>query len=605
MQIAETDFTDSGIYQRCGFCQETSGFRLRFFAYIFLYDILLKIGKYRIIKRKNMNIGKIGLQKIVSFGTLLSVPEVIDRSNSNRCRRDYDGICTPDQRETGMLCETMTDKSFMNREEYRDKVLGCWTGKNIGGTLGAPMEGKREMFDVSFYTQDLRGEPAPNDDLDLQLVWLRAIEKNGIDGIDEKILGEYWLAHITGPWNEYGVCKFNMINGFLPPLSGLCNNGQWKNSNGAWIRAEIWASLFPGEPDEVVSLAWNDACVDHAEDGIYAEIFIAALESAAFIEKDIRRLVGIALARIPENCRVARSVRLALHAFDAGSDWRSARDEIVRESSDLGWFQAPANVAFAVIGLLYGAGNFGRSVCIAVNCGDDTDCTGATCGAILGIIGGRSGIPPEWVEPIGESIRTVAVNPFRLLLPTTLDELTDRVIACRMRNENRKNVRRLQLTDGETAIAPVLHEELRKPAEAALNVLSRSSTRMSYALSYGRFSVEFEHIPVMHPGETQKLTLIFDNCLFDCRALSVSWDLPEGWSIQPGPRQMMMIRNFNQFPMEVELTAGRFSDVMIYLPVELHISDRKYPCIVTIPIQQKGAVRNEYPTEIQPVWSEV
>ena len=71
-------------------------------------------------------------------------------------------------------------KSFMNREEYRDKVLGCWTGKNIGGTLGAPMEGKRDIFDVTFYTQDLKGHPAPNDDLDLQLVWLRAIEDNGL-----------------------------------------------------------------------------------------------------------------------------------------------------------------------------------------------------------------------------------------------------------------------------------------------------------------------------------------------------------------------------------------------------------------------------------------
>jgi len=504
-----------------------------------------------------------------------------------------------------MFCETVQNKNFINQEEYRDKVLGCWTGKNIGGTLGAPMEGRREIFDISFYTQDLQGMPAPNDDLDLQLVWLRAIEKNGLYGINEKILGEYWLAHITGPWNEYGVCKFNMINGFLPPLSGLCNNSQWKNSNGAWIRSEIWACLFAGEPDEVVSFSWFDACVDHAEDGIYAEIFTAVLESMAFIEKNIRRLIEFALARIPENCRVARSVKLVLHAFDTGSDWQTIRNTVVEESSDIGWFQAPANVAFVVIGLLYGASDFGKSICIAVNCGDDTDCTGATCGAILGIIKGRSGIPTKWIEPIGESIKTVAVNPFRLFLPTTLDELTDRVIACKMRSEKRKCARQLQLTDGETVIEPVLYDELLKPSEAALSVLSRSSKCMSYELSYGNFLVKFEDLPIMSSGQTQKLTLIFDHCLFDCRAFSINWHLPEDWSIQPGPRQMMMIRNFNQFPIEIELTAGSFPDVMMYLQVELYISDRKYPCIVTVPIQQKGTVRNEYPTEIQPVWSEV
>ena len=89
-----------------------------------------------------------------------------------------------------MLNHYAPAKSFINKDIYRDKVLGCWTGKNIGGTLGAPMEGQREIFDVSFYTQDLQGNPAPNDDLDLQLVWLKAIEENGIFNINERVLGE-------------------------------------------------------------------------------------------------------------------------------------------------------------------------------------------------------------------------------------------------------------------------------------------------------------------------------------------------------------------------------------------------------------------------------
>ena len=154
-------------------------------------------------------------------------------------------------------------KSFLRLEEYRDKVLGCWTGKNIGGTLGAPMEGKHDLFDVSFYTQDLGGKPVPNDDLDLQLIWLKAVEEHGIYQVNERLLGEYWLAHITGPWNEYGVGKFNMLNGLPPPLSGLCNNERWKNSNGAWIRSEIWACLFPGEPDEDTVAVDNQTVVEN------------------------------------------------------------------------------------------------------------------------------------------------------------------------------------------------------------------------------------------------------------------------------------------------------------------------------------------------------
>lgn len=40
-------------------------------------------------------------------------------------------------------------------EDYRNKSIGCWYGKNIGGTLGAPMEWKRQINDVSFYVQEL------------------------------------------------------------------------------------------------------------------------------------------------------------------------------------------------------------------------------------------------------------------------------------------------------------------------------------------------------------------------------------------------------------------------------------------------------------------
>ena len=32
-----------------------------------------------------------------------------------------------------------------NKAELRDKIYACWQGKNIGGTLGTPYEGKTEL----------------------------------------------------------------------------------------------------------------------------------------------------------------------------------------------------------------------------------------------------------------------------------------------------------------------------------------------------------------------------------------------------------------------------------------------------------------------------
>lgn len=108
-------------------------------------------------------------------------------------------------------------------EQYRDKVKGCFDGKNVGGTLGAPFECRRGVFDVSYYTQELNGEPLPNDDLDLQLVWLNAAERYGA-GVNGEILGEYWLTYIVPNWGEYGAGKNNLRAGLLPPLSGYVNN---------------------------------------------------------------------------------------------------------------------------------------------------------------------------------------------------------------------------------------------------------------------------------------------------------------------------------------------------------------------------------------------
>lgn len=58
----------------------------------------------------------------------------------------------------------------MNLSTYRDKVRACWLGKNIGGTLGGPYEGHRGVFDLTFYTHDIKTGVLPNDDLDLQLI---------------------------------------------------------------------------------------------------------------------------------------------------------------------------------------------------------------------------------------------------------------------------------------------------------------------------------------------------------------------------------------------------------------------------------------------------
>lgn len=184
-------------------------------------------------------------------------------------------------------------KVVFNEADFRDRVYACWLGKNIGGTLGTPFEGKQDPNNLEFYANLKAGEPLANDDLDLQLLWLKAMEENGAK-VDARILGEYWLKYVPVDWNEYGVGKMNMRRGILPPLSGEFDNAQWRPSNGAWIRSEIWACLAPGCPALAAKMAREDACVDHGSaEGTLAEIFTASVESAAFVESDPDKLIAI------------------------------------------------------------------------------------------------------------------------------------------------------------------------------------------------------------------------------------------------------------------------------------------------------------------------
>lgn len=321
--------------------------------------------------------------------------------------------------------------SKVNINVYKDKVYACFMGKNIGGTIGAPYEGKRELLDIKGLISE-PGKPLPNDDLDLQLVWLKAVQENNLRDLNPALLGEYWLDRIIPDFNEYGIAKANLKNGILPPMSGELNNPYWKDSNGAWIRTEIWACLAPGAPFKACRCSCYDAMVDHGHgEGTTAAIFIAALESAAFVVDDLRELINIGLKKIPSDSRVAQSVRLAAECYDSGLDWKTAREKIVADSEDLGWFMAPANIGFVVIGLLYGEGDFKKTVLTAVNCGDDTDCTGATAGAIMGIMHGTAGLPEDWCRHIGNEIVTSCIDHFYWGghggFPDTIEKLTDQI----------------------------------------------------------------------------------------------------------------------------------------------------------------------------------
>ncbi|MER3472906.1 MAG: hypothetical protein C4335_02480 [Armatimonadota bacterium] len=414
----------------------------------------------------------------------------------------------------------------LSLEEYRDKVYACWLGKNIGGTLGAPYEGQKTMHALTFY-DPLPDKSAPNDDLDLQLVWLEMLRERGIYPTLSDF-ADYWTKHLAPyPWNEYGFCQRNLARGLRPPISG-CFENYYIDEMGSPIRSEIWACVAPGNPQLAASLAWLDAALDHAGgEGTYGEMFWAAVESAAFVISDPHTLIRIGLSMIPVWSRISRVVREAVWCYDNGLSWQEARERILANFGHNQPCHAPQNHGFTVIGWLYGK-DYGDKLCTAVNCGYDTDCTGATLGSVLGIIHGTKGIPQKWIDPIGD---TIVLHPYTrgLNAPKTVAELTERTteVARKMVKERSDTVEL-----GERTVLPNNLLSLLFRNERALTVLSRDpqsaiTTTQGYdvALHYGGE-------PVLRPGIEKTIGFSVKRDDVPVPATVNIW-VPSGWRVQP------------------------------------------------------------------------
>ncbi len=428
---------------------------------------------------------------------------------------------------------------YINKEQLRDKIHACFVGKNIGGTIGTPYEGKIGPHDVKGFSTK-PGEPLPNDDLDLQLVWLCAIEQVGAKALNTETLSEYWIDAIPPHWNEYGTGKANLRIGLTPPLSGHFNNEAWRDSNGAWIRSEVWACLAPGLPHVAMKYALYDACIDHGKgEGTVAELFTASMQSLAFFESNVKVLLEKALTFIPEDSRVSRCVRLVMREYDAGTPWLTCREKILEETADMTAFQAPANIAYAVLGLLYGEGDFKKSILLAVNCGDDTDCTAATVGATLGIMGGTACIPADWYEYIGDRIIVGSIDWSFWFQPKTCTELTDRILQ-QLPAMFLANGYCAEYTEKETTpfadwkiedwYSP--NEYLSKDADKTLWRFNRAS---AYACEFTRgatevYTVDYLDEPYVKPLTDRKIELIIDNHHRHPHNVAVKLHLPEGWT---------------------------------------------------------------------------
>ena len=316
-----------------------------------------------------------------------------------------------------------------NSDQLRRQIMGCWLGKAVGGTLGQAFEGQEGPLSASFYHTIPEGM-VPNDDLDLQVVWACLMDSADPPRVDRRVLEQGWLSNIGFPWTAYGVAIRNLQLGIRAPYSGSVDNW-YECGEGAVIRTEIWACLAAGDPELASRYAYEDACVDHAGDGIAAALFMAAVQAAAFVESDADKLLDIGLSVIEGDSALARAITDTRRWVAEGLDWREVRAKVMECYGRLGDFtDVRTNTAFIVLAWLKG-GEFAERLLICNNCGGDTDSSTGSLGSILAIIDPDC-VPEDWSAPIGHDL-LLSPQVTGINAPATLDEFTDLVLSLRRR----------------------------------------------------------------------------------------------------------------------------------------------------------------------------
>ncbi len=423
----------------------------------------------------------------------------------------------------------MSEKLGLSYGEYYRRVYGGWLGKCIGGAVGARVEGQKRMH--SFTEEDAFPEEwPPNDDLDLQVLWLHTLQERGLN-ISSMDLAEEWWEHCWYDFNEYGRFLKNFSRGIDPPTSGWFDNEYFRESMGSPIRSEIWGFICPNNPSLAARYASMDACLDHWKNSIWAEQFLAAMESSAFNADGMEELVDAGLRFVPPASRLGSVVSTVRSCYLRGLSWVDARSVVLRKFGSPDFTSVFQNIGFILIALLWGELDFGKTMLIALNCGYDTDCTCATAGALLGALLGADAIPCKWREPIGDEFEMGFPLPRR---SNRISDLAHETCAVGVALSKTLNYR-VEVLD--------VPEEIGTMAEKIASLRPEPGVELS---------VGYNGPPAMGRGETRKITICLENGLAVAIEGTLSLDVPKGWKTSGPSRISVMPHSTQVFELTLE-----------------------------------------------------
>ncbi|HOW24536.1 MAG TPA: ADP-ribosylglycohydrolase family protein [Bacteroidales bacterium] len=311
---------------------------------------------------------------------------------------------------------------ILTKEQLNEKIKGGWAGQTIGVVYGAPVEFKYQGSIIPDYQNIPWREgyvkywwdkkPGLFDDVYTDLNFVDVFEKYGLD-VSMDTIAHHWASTPYHLAHANQASRYNILNGIMPPHSGYWKNNPHADDLDFQIEADFIGLMAPGMVNAATEVAGRVGHIMCSGDGWYGGVFVSALYSLAFIHNDAQKVVEEAISTIPPGTKFHDCIQdVILWHKQHPDDWKATWFELEKKwNRDVGCpkgtflsfnIDAKINSAYVAIGLLYGDGEFTRSIDIAARCGQDSDCNPATVGGVLGVMLGYSNIPAFWLDPLRE-----------------------------------------------------------------------------------------------------------------------------------------------------------------------------------------------------------
>lgn len=314
-------------------------------------------------------------------------------------------------------------KTFLiTAERLMDKIKGGWAGQTIGCTYGGPTEFKYNGTIIQDYVPILWPDhyikwwyehaPGLYDDVYMDLTFVNVFDRLGLDAPADSFAVAFANAGYT-LWHANQAARYNILQGLMPPASGHWLNNPHADDLDYQIEADYAGLMSPGMPNTASEISDKIGHIMTYGDGWYGGVYIGAMYSLAFISDDIEFIVTEALKTIPEKSNYYQCMSDVIRWHkEFPDDWKRTWFECERKwTEEVGCpdgvfmpfsIDAVINSAYILIGLLYGEGDFYKTMDIATRCGQDSDCNPASAAGILGTILGYNLIPDRWLDNLKE-----------------------------------------------------------------------------------------------------------------------------------------------------------------------------------------------------------